>query len=333
MRIVVVGGTGNVGTSVIGALAEEPEVTSVLGLARRPPEWVAPKTEWARADVRSDDLTGHFRAADVVIHLAWVFQPTHDPVATWRANALGSIRVFKAVAEARTKALVYASSVAAYSPGPADRHAVDERWPTHGWPTAAYSREKAYVERVLDSFERDRPDIRVVRMRTAFLFKRESASQQRRLFAGPLLPTRLVRPGLVPIVPDLRGLRFQAMHTTDAAQAYRLATVRPVRGAFNIAAEPSIGAAELAGLFGAKVVAVPRWPIRQALAAAWHMHLVPTSPQLLDAALRLPIMDVGRAREELGWIPQRTALEAIGEFLDGLRAGAAMATPPLAAGR
>ncbi len=37
MRIVVVGATGNVGTSVLRSLADEPAVDSVLGIARRAP--------------------------------------------------------------------------------------------------------------------------------------------------------------------------------------------------------------------------------------------------------------------------------------------------------
>jgi hypothetical protein len=31
----------------------------------------------------SDDLVPHFRGADAVVHLAWLFQPTHDPATTW----------------------------------------------------------------------------------------------------------------------------------------------------------------------------------------------------------------------------------------------------------
>ena len=41
-------------------------------------------------------------------------------------------------------------------------------------------------------------------------------------------------------------------------------------------------------------------------------------------------MDVTRARTELGWSPRHSALDAIREFLDGLRQGAGMDTPPLA---
>jgi hypothetical protein len=53
----------------------------------------------------------------------------------------------------------------------------------------------------------------------AGLGRRESAAAQRRLFAGPLLPTGLARPGLIPAVPGLPGLRFQALHSADAGQA------------------------------------------------------------------------------------------------------------------
>jgi uncharacterized protein YbjT (DUF2867 family) len=56
MRVVVTGATGNVGTSVLAALAGEPAVDSIVGLARRRPAVVWPKVEWRVADVTSDDL-------------------------------------------------------------------------------------------------------------------------------------------------------------------------------------------------------------------------------------------------------------------------------------
>lgn len=328
MRVVITGATGNVGTSLIDRLGGERDVDSIVGLARRPPGWQPPKTTWARANVETDDLARHFRDADVVVHLAWIFQPTHDPLVTWRNNVLGSIRVFEAVSEAGVPALVYASSVGAYAPGPKDPP-VDESWPTHAIPTAAYGREKSYLERVLDAFEHEHPDVRVVRLRPAFIFKEESASQQRRIFAGPLLPNRLVRPGLIPVVPDVPGLRFQALHSADAAEAYRLAIMRPVRGAFNVAADPVLDPDRLGELLGARPVRIPSRLLRAGMAAGWYLHLIPASPMLLDLALSLPTMDSTRAREELGWSPRHDSLDAIREFLDGLRAGAGMETPPL----
>ncbi|MFF0200723.1 SDR family oxidoreductase [Streptomyces sp. NPDC005017] len=329
-RIVVTGATGNAGTSVVRLLSEDPRVGSVRGLARRRPAWSPAKTEWSAVDVADEgaDLAGEFAGASAVIHLAWAFQPTHDPAATWRTNVLGSIRVFDAVAAARVPVLVHASSVGAYSPG-AENLVVDESWPTHGWPGAAYCREKAYLERALDAFERERPEVRVVRMRPAFLFKREAASEQRRIFGGRLLPGPLARPGLLPFLPDIPGLRVQALHTDDAAEAYRLAVHLDVRGAFNLAAEPAVDAALLGEMTGTRTVRMSPTAVRTAMAAAWGIRLLPASPHLFDAVLRLPLMDCTRARTELGWEPSRSATEAVEEFLEGLRQGAGADTEPL----
>lgn len=335
LRIVVTGATGNVGTSVVRALSQDPDIGSVLGLARRLPEISVPGVDWRTVDLSRADspdvLASHLTGADAVIHLAWRFQPTHDPVVTWQSNVLGSIRVYEAVARAGVPALVHASSVGAYSPGPKDEPGVDEEWPTHGWPDAAYCREKAYLERVLDTFELRHPQIRVVRMRPGFLFKETAASEQRRIFAGRYVPGALLRPDLLPFVPDLEGLRFQALHTDDAAEAYRLAVLKDVRGPFNLAADSVIDARELADLLDARVVRMPRALVRTALAAAWQAHAVPASPHLLDAVLRLPVLDSGRARDVLGWQPVFTAREALSAFLRGVRRGAGEDTAPMAA--
>ena len=116
----------------------------------------------------------------------------------------GSRRVFHAVVAAAVPALVYASSVGAYSPGPKDRF-VDESWPTEGIESSFYSRHKAVVERDLDRLEAENPALRVVRLRPGLIFQRTAATEIRRLFVGPLLPSRLLRAGLVPISPDVRA--------------------------------------------------------------------------------------------------------------------------------
>ncbi|MEV7653742.1 SDR family oxidoreductase [Streptomyces anulatus] len=333
-RVVVTGATGNVGTSVVRALAADPDIGSVLGLSRRRPGLQIPKVEWDTVDLSRTDsedrLIGLLRGADALVHLAWRFQPTHDPVVTWQSNVLGSRRVFEAVARSGVSALVHASSVGAYSPGPKYEPGVDEEWPTDGWPDAAYCREKAYLERVLDTFELRHPQIRVVRMRPGFLFKETSAPQQRRIFAGRYVPGPLLRPDLLPFVPDLDGLRFQVLHTDDAADAYRLAVLRDVRGPFNLAADPVIDARRLADLLDARVVRIPRALARTALSAAWRAHAVPASPHLFDAVLRLPVLDPGRARGVLGWQPTHTAEDALNAFLHGVRTGQGEDTAPLA---
>lgn len=322
-RVVVTGATGNLGTSVVEALSADPDITSITGIARRDAEWSTPELQLAPVDLTKasdDELDAVIGGADAVIHLAWSFQPTRDPAVTWHVNVLGSMRVFESVARCGVPVLAYASSVGAYSPGPKDE-AVDEAWPTNGWPSAAYTREKAYLERVLDAYELRNPDTRVVRIRPAFVFQRAASAEQRRIFAGPMLPGRLVRPDLIPVVPDVPGLRVQAVHADDVAEAFRLAVRAPVSGAFNVAAEPPIEAAVLADLLGARTVRLPWSAVRRGVAAAWFLHAAPASAELFEAVSHLPLMDSSRARDELGWAPRWTAREAVSEFLAGLRDG------------
>src|SRR5215218_5832773 len=259
MRVVVVGATGNVGTSVLHALAGEDRVDEIVGIARRRPGLEWPKTTWVEADVSRDDagLERHFEGADCVVHLGWLIQPSRDEATLYATNVDGSQDVFNATARAGVPALVYASSVGAYSPGPKDR-AVDESWPTDGIATSFYSRHKAEVERLLDVFEAQHAEVRVVRLRPGLIFKRDAASEIRRYFAGPLLPNALVRPSRIPVVPDTPRLRFQAVHSLDIGDAYRRAIVdEAARGAYNVAAEPVLDPQRLASLLGARRVPAP----------------------------------------------------------------------------
>jgi nucleoside-diphosphate-sugar epimerase len=329
MKVVITGATGNVGTSVLRSLVHEPHVESIVGIARRRPRLAWPKTSWVTADVTRDDLRPHFDGADAVIHLAWAIQPSRDLAALRATNVEGSRRVFYAAGSAGVGALVYASSIGAYSPGPKDER-IDESWPTDGIESSFYSRHKAEVERLLDGFEREFPDVRSVRLRKALVFKREAATEIRRYFAGPFLPGSLLRRPLIPVVPDVPGLRFQAVHSHDAGYAYRLALVTEVSGAFNIAAEPVLDPAQLGDLLGARPVPVPAAALRAAASATWKLRLQPSPPGWVDMALNVPLMGTDRARLELGWEPKHTAREALMDLLNGMRNGSGVETPPLA---
>jgi nucleoside-diphosphate-sugar epimerase len=327
VRVAVTGATGNVGTALLRALARDDRVESVVGIARRLPQARFPKTEWVRADVAETPLERVFDGADCVVHLAWLIQPSHDRRTTWRVNVLGSRRVFEAAA-ATVPALVHASSVGAYSPGPKDR-LVDESWPTDGIRSSFYSRDKSDAERVLDRVEELHPELRSVRLRPSLIFQRSMGTEAKRLFTGRLLPHRLVQPRRLPLVPDIPGLRFQVTHADDVADAYRRAILSDARGAFNVAAEPVLDPDGLAALFGARKLPVPARLARAVLATTWRLHLQPTPEGWLDMGLRTPLLDAARIRDELGWRPRHEAGEALLELLQGFHAGAGAPTPPL----
>lgn len=331
MRVVVVGATGNVGTSVVRALAADPAVDEIVAVARRRPERPLERAEFVSADVTSSDLVPVVRGADAVVHLAWLIQPGRDESVTRAVNVDGSRRVAQAVVAAGVPGFVVASSVGAYSPGPKDR-LVDESWPTDGIPTSFYSRHKVAQERQLDALEREHPELRVVRLRPGLIFKREAATEIRRLFIGPFLPNPLLRSSLFPVSPSVARLRFQAVHSDDVGEAYRAAVLSDAAGPFNIAADPVIGPPELARMLHARPVPVSPALVRAAAAATYALRLQPAEPGWVDMALGVPLMSTERARRELGWQPRLSALDAIAELMEGMRRGADDATAPLARG-
>ena len=124
-------------------------------------------------------------------------------------------------------------------------------------------------------------------------------------------------------------LRFQAVHTDDVAEAYRLAVNGDARGAFNIASEPVLDSERLARLLGARLVRVPDAAMRRTMELTFRLRLQPSPPGWADLALASPLLDTARARSELGWRPRWSAEDAIRELLAGMRARAGEPTPAL----
>ncbi|HEX6023746.1 MAG TPA: NAD-dependent epimerase/dehydratase family protein [Solirubrobacter sp.] len=320
MRIVVTGATGNVGTSLLEALARDPQVEEIVGVARRKPAWQNPRTRFVQADVEKTDLRPFFAGADAVIHLAWLIQPSRDLRELARVNVHGSRKVFESAAEAGAKAIVHASSIGVYSHGPKDRP-VDESWPREGTQSSFYSRHKVIAEQILDEIEGPR----IVRLRPALIFKREAAAEIRRLFIGPILPSPLIHPKLLKVLPVTDRLVLQAVHSRDVGEAYRLAATNPdAHGAYNIAADPVLDPRPHS------ILKVDPRVLRALADLTWRARLQPTPPGWVDMGLNVPIMDTTRARTALGWTPTRTATEALLELVDGLRHSAGVDTPPLA---
>lgn len=131
----------------------------------------------------------------------------------------------------------------------------------------------------------------------------------------------MLRPGLVRVIGK-GPARFQVLHTDDAAGAFRRALHAPVRGAFNLAADPVIGTGA-----GRRLLE----PAMTALAgAAWRLRFTAADPGWVSLVFQAPLLDPSRARDELGWEPERRGDDVIAEVLTGMRDRTRGPTPALA---
>ena len=333
MRIVVVGASGNVGTAVLRRLAAEPAVTGIVGVARRPPGPDAgppyDAADWESVDIAADDATTRLArvviGADAVVSLAWRLQPSWDRGALERINVGGTRAVLDAVLAAGVPQLVYASSIGTYAPSPGPERR-DESWPTTGIATSTYSRQKAAVERILDQVDPGR--LAVLRVRPGIVLQPAAAAEIARFFLGPLVPTSLVRPALIPVLPWPRGLRGQIVHADDLADALVRGLLARTTGGLNVATEPLVTRSLVAQLLAARPVDVPPAAVRALAGGTWRAHLQPSEPGWLDMAMQVPVLDTGKARG-LGWAPARPAGEVLRDFLAALAAGRGASSPAL----
>lgn len=99
MRVVITGASGNVGTALLRVLPAEHQV---VGMVRRPPaqQGVYQRADWCSLDLSEDhaiaELRRVFEGPDVVVHLAWGFQPTRDTRYLRRLGVGGTSAVLQA---------------------------------------------------------------------------------------------------------------------------------------------------------------------------------------------------------------------------------------------
>jgi len=331
MKIVITGATGNLGTALLRRLVADHH--ELVGLARRLPEPDErdSRVQWSMVDLTHEEADGTlrraFRGADAVVHLAWGFQPSHDPDYLGRLGVGGTRRVLAAATAEQVPHLVHLSSVGAYSPKLDDRP-VDETWPTDGVPGSTYSAHKVAAERLLDDHEStSASSTGITRLRPGIVGQRAAASALLRYGVPGFIPARAIR--FVPVLPLDRAMTIPVVHADDVASAVQQVVSRRALGAFNLAATEPVGPQHIAEVFGARTVHVPNRILRAATAATWRTRLQKLDPGWLDLAMAVPVMDTSRARAELGWVPMFDAKAVLRETLEGLQEAASAPTPAL----
>jgi nucleoside-diphosphate-sugar epimerase len=120
------------------------------------------------------------------------------------------------------------------------------------------------------------------------------------------------------------ALPLQLVHEEDVGCALmRCVVADGPPGAYNIAADGIITAADVARELGLLAVPLPAGPAQAAARAAAAVPLLPAVVGWVEAASHPAIMDTTRAKRELGWTPRFTALETLRDTLRGreLRSG------------
>jgi nucleoside-diphosphate-sugar epimerase len=320
LTVAVTGPTGTFGFGLIPLLQADDRVSRIVGIARRPFDPAAygwTKMTYRRGDVRDPEaLRDAFASADVVVHLAFLVTGTAPGEVTRAVNVDGTLNAFRAAAAAGARRFVYASSVAAYGFHPDNPVGMTEEWPVRPAARLFYARQKAELESLLQAEAARAAGPALYLLRPPIVLGPHAVGAKD-LLPGPFAPLGrglagragrlpLPLPVLVPALP------LQFVHEEDLGQAFLLATVAAgPPGPYNVAADGILTAADVAREFGLVPLPLPPGPAQFAAQAMAALPFLPPAAQWVEAASHPVIVDTTRAKEQLGWIPRYTALEAL----------------------
>ena len=329
LTVAVTGPTGTFGFGLVPLLQADPGVGRIVGIARRPFDpsvhgWS--KMEYRRGDVRDPDaLRDAFEDADVVVHLAFMITGTASRETIRAINVDGTLAAFAAAAAAGAQRFVYASSVAAYGFHPDNPIGMTEDWPVRPAARLFYAQEKAELERLLGEQAEEHPGVGLYLLRPPIVLGPHAVGAKDVLPAAVTaaaqrmlsLANRLRLPIPVP-APDLP---MQFIHEDDVGQALlKCVAAEGPAGAYNIAAEGVLTVSDVLRELGLTPLPLPAALARgaaQAAALIPPLPFVPPAAEWVEAVSHPAIMDTTKAREELGWRPRYTGLEALRDTLRG----------------
>jgi UDP-glucose 4-epimerase len=306
-RVLITGVAGPIGSALAAQLSEDPAVERVIGIDTRPLQaGLAERIDLIAADLRAPDLARRVArtGAQVVVHndVLQLSEPGRPASRLHDVNVIGTLGLLTACASlAGLEALVVRGAAAIYGsePGaPAFRVEADAReFPLR----TRFQRDVGELEDLVDGFARRTPAVVCSVLRLQPIVARGADTA-----VGRWLTTPVAAPTVLGFDP-----RVQLLHAADAVGALHAAALAPVRGPVNVAAPDVVVLSRLlrAAHRRAIPIAGPVW--NTVVGASRNAARRRPLPAEVERWLRHGrAVDTRRMRDELGFTPGRTTIEA-----------------------
>ncbi len=307
-RILVTGGNGYIGHQVVNRLASLPNVERVISVDLRPgPQGGV--LESLAMDVRDPTLADVILSEEIerVVHLAAVVTPKrhHTRQFLHSVDVGGTFNVIKAAAAGGARHLTVMSSGAAYGYHPDNPEWIDESDELRGNPEFAYSDHKRMVEELMAETARVRPELAQLVLRPGTIL-------------GPTVDNQITALFERPVVVGIAGspTPFVFIWDADVVDVIVQGTLNEQQGMYNLAGDGVVPLRQIAAELGKPYVPLPAGLVKGALSGLRRLRLTALGPEQVDFLRYRPVLSNRRLKEEFGYIPTRTSIEAFRAWME-----------------
>jgi UDP-glucose 4-epimerase len=302
MRYVITGGSGYIGSRLVDLLERRDDTEKIVICDVAPPKGYRPHTEFERLDVRD-------RAAvrgvldrvrpDVLVHLAFILNPSHDEELAYNVDVNGTHNVLEAASEAGTGQVLVTTSGVAYGAFPDNPVPLTEDDPVRGVAGFTYARDKTESDRLCQLWAATHPERVMTIVRPCIVF-------------GPNVDNYLVRLWTKqPFAVDVGTIDhdIQFVHEEDVVEGITALLLGRHAGAYNVSGDGLMTNRECAELIGTPIRKMPLRVYRGLARVMWRIRQSEVPPGGIEFALHSWLLSNEKLKRTTGWQPKHTSRE------------------------
>jgi UDP-glucose 4-epimerase len=302
MRYLITGGSGYIGSRLVDLLGRRDDTEKMVICDVAPPKGYRPKTEYERIDVRDRravrSVVERVRP-DVLVHLAFILNPSHDEGFAYDVDVNGTHNVLEAAEHVGTRQLLVTTSGVAYGAFPDNPVPLTEDDPVRGVAGFSYARDKTESDRLCQLWAARHPDRVMTIVRPCIVF-------------GPNVDNYLVRlwtkqPFAVDVGTIDRDIQF--VHEDDVVEGIAGLLLGRHGGAYNVAGDGLMTNRECAELIGVPIRKLPLRVYRGLAKTMWRLRQAEAPPGAIDFALYSWLLSNEKLKRTTGWAPKYSSRE------------------------